>query len=323
MPDVIVDGHCHIASTDFIPMSFIDGVVLNIVTRMEALGLGRQTTRVRSLYEATLCDHEGDQLVASMDAARVQQAVLLLPDLTYALRDTSLTIAEMIERHSRIMERHPGRFRTLCGIDPRWGITGVDLFERSITTNGCSGLKVYPPCGIRPDSRLLYPYYEICQTRRLPVIVHIGPTSPVLAFAPAHPSFLDRPARDFPDLAFVLAHGGVNHQTEAVAMCAYRPNVFLDLGGFPVMATAGGHSNGLMRLLSQGINHKIIFGTDWPVFSIQSTYAQLVAEATGADGPMSQCARAQRQWVLGGNMTRLLARSQGHADKARVTDDVA
>jgi predicted TIM-barrel fold metal-dependent hydrolase len=79
---------------------------------------------------------------------------------------------------------------------------------------------------------MLDPYYEICAQRALPVLVHIGPTSPALSFEKTAPFDVDSAARRFPNVRFVLAHGAVAYVEEATMMCRYRPNVFLDISGF-------------------------------------------------------------------------------------------
>jgi predicted TIM-barrel fold metal-dependent hydrolase len=46
------------------------------------------------------------------------------------------------------------------------------------------------------------------------------PTSPLLIFAYSDPALVDDAARDFPAVAFILAHGGVNNVEAACLMAA-------------------------------------------------------------------------------------------------------
>ena len=46
----------------------------------------------------------------------------------------------------------------------------MKLFRKSIEQYHFSGFKVYPPCGFEIDDERLFPYYEICDNYRLPVL---------------------------------------------------------------------------------------------------------------------------------------------------------
>jgi hypothetical protein len=113
-----------------------------------------------------------DEFVTDMDAAGIDQAVLLLPDSTYALKDFDIDIAEMIRQHAGILERHPGRFHYLCGVDPRGGREGVDIFEQAVTTQHCSGLKLYPPCGYSPSDRAVSLLRDLPAPRAARIAAH-------------------------------------------------------------------------------------------------------------------------------------------------------
>lgn len=268
----IIDFHTHIAATMCFPESFRRGVVDNLAVSLAAKGLRVPKTKIATMLEATMNDPLADELVAEMDGAGIGEAVLLLPDFTHALKDSTHTIAELIEHHRIVRDRHPGRFRVLAGVDPRWGSDGLALFEKAMVDYGFDGMKLYPPCGYRLDDPALFPYYEICNQYGLPVLSHIGATSPVLDFEIARPIFVDAAARAFPDIDFVLAHGSVQYTDECVMLCHNRPNIYIDVSGYETASMAELH-----RLFQRGINHKIVFGTDWPVFRMQGKQADFVA----------------------------------------------
>lgn len=301
LPFGIIDGHCHVASLDFTPRSFVDGVIDNSLCALAAQGIKRTRTQLMELYLRKMQDPHCDELIAEMDEAGIEQAVLLLPDFTFTLKDSRLDIAEMMVRHRDILARHPGRFRVLAGVDPRWGSDGLALFERSIDEYGFHGLKLYPPCGYSPSDRSLYPFYELCAARGLPVLVHIGATSPTLAFDTARPIFVDQAARDFPSVSFILAHGSCAYVDECTMMCAYRPNVYLDISGFESMPVES-----LRPLLSRGINHKIIFGTDWPVFRLQGRQKDCVASLFQEGGVLGALRPRELEGLFRGSMLKLL-----------------
>jgi len=303
----IIDGHAHVASTDFIPRSFIEGTIENVCLTLAAQGVQSSKERVFDLYVAKLQDHDCSLLTREMDAAGIQQTVLLLPDFTYALSDANLTIAEMIERHHEILERWPEKFRVFVGVDPRWGNDGVALFERAIVQYGFHGMKLYPPCGYGPSDRSLYPFYEICAAQGVPVLTHIGGTSPVLGFDTSHPLMVDQAARDFPTVDFILAHGGTTHLEQCAMMCAYRPNVFLDISAYQSMSIER-----LKDLFSRGVNHKIIFGTDWPVFRLQGNQKSFIDTLLSEAGPVQYLKPRDVSAFFYETINRLLSKKDRH-----------
>ena len=305
----VLDGHCHIASTHFIPRAFFEGVAGNIVAKLEATGARKTVPDLIDSFLKLHNDHEADLLVHEMNEAGIAQSVLLLPDFTHALR-CELTIAEMFTRHEAVLRRHPGRFHVFAGVDPRWGDDGVQLFERGLRDMGFRGLKLYPPCGYSPSDRRLYPFYELCRAYGVPVLMHIGPTSPCLSFDYSSPWLADQAARDFPDVDFILAHGAVHFVDDCVALCGYRPNVFLDISAFTGSTHPGGWAAGLAELFRKGINHKILFGTDWPVFRTGGGHKRLMQSFCAAEGPLAGVSLEQRRWIMRKNMQRLLARAQ-------------
>jgi len=297
----IIDAHAHVASTDFIPKSFIEGAVENMSLALNAQGINASREKLLDLYLEKLQDHDCDLLQAEMVQAGIEKTVLLLPDFTFALRDSKLTIAEMIERHRLILEKSPETFLVFVGVDPRWGPDGVKLFEQAVTQYGFHGLKLYPPCGYGASDRSLYPFYEICAARGLPVVVHIGGTSPVLGFDTAEPIMVDPAARDFPAVNFILAHGSTAYVEQCAMMCAFRPNVFIDISAYQSMSIER-----LRDLFSRGIGHKIIFGSDWPVFRLQGNQKSFIESLLSREGVMKDLRARELAAVFGGTIKRLL-----------------
>ncbi|MBN3804058.1 amidohydrolase [Paraburkholderia sp. Ac-20336] len=306
---LVIDAHCHIASTRFIPPAFFEGLCRNVKVRLAATGVKKSLGELLDMYVKLSQDHQGDALVKEMDSAGIAQAVLLLPDFTYVMK-SELTIDEMFAEHHQILARHAGRFFVFGGVDPRWGPDGLALFEKGVDRYGVAGLKLYPPCGYSPSDRLLYPFYELCNARQLPVLMHIGPTSPTLDFSYSHPDLLERAAMDFPDVNFILAHGAIHHVEACVNLCAYRPNVYLDISAFLASMHPQGWRAALADLFRMGINHKILFGTDWPVFRNSGGHRKVMDMFTAQDGPLSAVSPHQRTWLMSHNAMRLLPEKQ-------------
>jgi uncharacterized protein len=309
---VIIDAHCHIAAEEFIPRSFTCAAVSNIVASLSARNVSESADRLVGMYQERMRDPYCDSLVVEMDRAGIDKSVLLAADFTYALEDCALTIEEIYARHRNVLLRHPGRFEVFGGMDPRWGRDGVDLFERSLREFGFRGLKVYPPCGFSPSDAQLFPLYELCRQYKVPVLVHIGPTSPVLSFESSYPFMLDQAARQFPEVNFIMAHGAVSFVEECSMLCAHRPNVYMDISAYQSRKSAG--MRNIRKLVSAGINHKIIFGTDWPVFRMQGDQKSFVDDLVGEKGALGRLSESECALILHQNIWRLMYGATPPAD---------
>jgi uncharacterized protein len=307
-PSRILDMHCHIASLDYIPRSFIDGAISNMVTALIAQGVPASANKLFGMFEQKMQDPLCDGLVQEMERAGIAKSVLLIADFTYALRDCKLSVQEAFENHRKVLERHPGKFEVFGGVDPRWGKDGIALFERSLAEYAFSGFKVYPPCGFSPSDRSLFPYYELCAAYGVPVLIHIGPTSPALGFNSSNPFGVDDAARSFPSVNFILAHGSVSFTEECIMMCRFRPNVYLDISAFQSTLAFDPEAKAVKHTVSQGINHKVIFGTDWPVFRLQGSQKDFVDTIISENGPLAELNERERSLVLYQNAERLLER---------------
>ncbi|MET8039335.1 amidohydrolase family protein [Micromonospora sp. NPDC005215] len=300
---MIVDAHVTLASDRATPRDFLAAQAANVAARLAAYGVGDRSDAVLDQLLAGYQDHDGDRLVAELDDAGVDQAVLVAADYSWA-SPHAVAPAELAVLHHRVCARHPGRFRVLWGVDPRAGTQGVELFERYVTEYGFAGMKLYPLTGYSPSDRRLYPYFEVCAALGLPVLTHTGPGWGPLDFTLGRPLLVDHAARDFPTVDFVLGHGGVTHVDEASYLCAHRPNIHLDISQFPSMLSADGWVAHLNRLFRRGINHKILFGTCWPSFRMSLSLSAVLEEFTG-DALFAGVKRRDRQLIMSGNALRL------------------
>jgi len=310
----IIDAHSHVASTRYMPRPFLEGIVDNMMEQLRPFGASFVRSSVMDRVLSGYQDHDASVQLAAMDELGVARSVLLLPDFTYALKGGELTIAEMFAEHGALLQRHSNRFVVFAGVDPRWGTDALNLFIHGVENLGFRGLKLYPPCGYQADSPLLEPFYEYCDSHGLPVLMHMGPTSPVLSFNEAHPRFVDAPARRYRHITFILAHGAVNHPEACIQLCRYRPNVFLDISGAKIETDLPA----LRTLAAVDIPHKVIFGSDWPIVqpkSVRLLINRLTGTETGTGIPASEPALLPRnatKLVLGANIRYIL-------DKARVS----
>jgi predicted TIM-barrel fold metal-dependent hydrolase len=153
-------------------------------------------------------------------------------------------------------------------VDPTRGAEGVAEAKRLIKA-GTRGFKLHPPLQqFRANDRAVYPFYEVINEARLPVIVHTGhsgigtgmPGGGGVRLKYGNPMDIDDVAVDFPDMPIVLAHPSFPWQDEALSICLHKPQVFIDLSGwspkyFPPSLIQ--YANTLLR-------QKVLFGSDFP-----------------------------------------------------------
>lgn len=313
----IVDAHVNLGSDLAIPPAFISEQAENVFHRFAAMGQSVSRTHIYERVSSHYQDHYADELVGEMDAAGVDQAVLIAPDFSHVAQ-TKLSQADLADLHAEVMSRHPGRFMVMWGVDPRAGDDGLRLFQHCVADLGFHGLKLYPLAGYSPSDRRLYPYYEICAARGLPVISHTGPGWQALDFTYGPPLLIDQASRDFPAVNFILGHGAVTHVEEAMYLCAYRPNVYLDVSGFVGVLSPIGWQRHLNDAFRLGVNHKIIFGSSWPAFRMSTTLGRIIQELRDGAVVFEGIKHSHRQMIMGGTMRRLLRGGDSRESEATV-----
>lgn len=302
----VIDAHCHLASMKANPEDFFIGIARGMAVKAAASGQNISENSFKKILLSQQCDDYGDALVKQHREAGINHAVLLAPDFSYAFGRVA-KYKEVLEHHIEVCKRHKGHFILFAGIDPRWGDDGYHYFESLLKRGLCHGLKLYPPCGYSMSAKECFPLYELCKKYSVPVLYHSGPTSPSLSFKFCDPFDIDDAAMMFPEVNFIAAHGAVNLWQSFVLLAKYRPNVYLDISGFPSSETAGNGSwkSHLKRVFSCGINHKLIFGSDWPVFRGKGDFKSLLNDVFSTeDGePLSE---SESKQITSENIIRVL-----------------
>ena len=110
-----------------------------------------------------------------------------------------------------------------------------------------------------------YPIYELCQRLNIPVTLSfggfLGPDVDHNA-----PKMIDKVAADFPDLVFVLAHGGWPYVQEMAHIAFNRKNVYLSPDIYAVNVPGSTDYLGAMNYF---IPEKMIFGSAYPVIGMK------------------------------------------------------
>jgi predicted TIM-barrel fold metal-dependent hydrolase len=194
-----------------------------------------------------------------------------------------------------LAKHDPRRIRLVANINPHLHYPVADELERQLGL-GAVALKLHPVHGgYQANDRALYPAYEVCRSRGIPVIVHCGTSNfPGSMNSCADPVLLDEVLRDFPALDIVLAHGGRGWWYDAAAFLALSyENVWIELSGLPPRRLPEYYSRHNFARLTR----RFIFGTDWPGVPGNARNARAVAALC----PDEETPRR----VLGGNAVQV------------------
>ena len=140
-----------------------------------------------------------DLFIREMDEAGIVAGAVLIR------KSTGMDNADL-EELNRLW---PGRFVGVAGIDPH-DAGALDEIDRFVLRGTARAVLVEPGfCrpALRADDRAVYPIYEKCQAKNIPVFISFGGfVAPDLSYT--DPMIIERVAMDFPKLKLVIAHGG-------------------------------------------------------------------------------------------------------------------
>ncbi len=197
-----------------------------------------------------------DRFDALLDAEGIDVGMLMCE---YSPKVTGI---QPIEDNLPLVARNPHRFRLFAAINPHYHFPVAAELERQLDL-GAVALKIHPVhAGCFPTDRALFPAYEVCRNRGIAVVIHCGTSVfPGAANSYADPVHVDELAHVFPDIQWVLAHGGRGWWYDAAAFITQsHDNVWLEISGLPPKKLPEYYArHDLNRLLTKGV-----FGTDWP-----------------------------------------------------------
>jgi predicted TIM-barrel fold metal-dependent hydrolase len=178
------------------------------------------------------------------------------------------------------VQRCPGQFSGLLGIDPFTGMDGVRELTHAVRELGFIGAHLYPHWfDLAPDHARYYPFYAKCVELDVPVQIQVGQS---MIYSPQHrcrsvgrPITLDAVACDFPELKLIGIHVGIPWTDEMIAMAFKHENVFI---GSDAHSPRYWPASFVQYLDTYG-RDKVLFGTDFPVLDFARTMQEIDALA--------------------------------------------
>lgn len=251
---MIIDVHCHIWEEQFLSDEL--RAILIAVAKRHKFDLN------------SILDASPERLVSEMDEAGIDKTVIVGLDYEYLFKG-KVSYKEYNDKVSGYVKEYPDRLIGFAGIDPRRGKEAIHELERCVEEFGFKGVKLWPLTGFYPDDLKFYPFYERVEDLGATILCHtgLGVTNTYLKYN--RPMYVDTVAVDFPNINIIMAHMGDPWVNEAIAVAAKNPNVYMDISGLePSFKRAPFifFQNLLQAKMLCGID-KILFGSDWPLFT--------------------------------------------------------
>ncbi len=131
--------------------------------------------------------------------------------------------------------QHPERFIFDFPVDPNGGMDVIRAIRRADDEFGIGSVSVFP-CGCNPqvpiDDRRMWPIYTLCCELDMPILVNVGVPGPRVPMAPQKTELVDEVCYHFPELKFVMRHGGEPWDELAVKLMLKWPNLYYSTSAF-------------------------------------------------------------------------------------------
>ena len=173
---------------------------------------------------------------------------------------------------ARFAKEHSDRFTGWCSVDPN-DVDCIEQLNYYVNDLGLRGLKCSPIYqNWNPEDPRHLPFFRTAETMGIPVNIHQG-TSFVRPgpLKYANPIQLEDIAVNCPDLRMVISHMGHPWEDECVVLIRKHPNLYANISALHYRPLR--HYQAFMSALEYGVEHKLIFGSDFP----SATPEQVVA----------------------------------------------
>jgi predicted TIM-barrel fold metal-dependent hydrolase len=209
-------------------------------------------------------------LLREMRRNRVDAALVLTSYKVTAGRPSTAAVVEATRPHPNLFVVAGLPWATFAESD-------LDAILPGVQEGKVKGLKIYPGYEpFFPNDPKLEPAYAFAAKHDLPVMVHSGDTyTPKGKLKYSHPLHIDEVAVDHPDVRFVICHIGNPWIRDTMEVLYKNANVYTDfsglvLGDFEDRFESYMHKQ-LQEMLLYGVQpEKCLYGTDWPIASMES-----------------------------------------------------
>ncbi|MGJ6981521.1 amidohydrolase family protein [Aestuariimicrobium soli] len=191
-----------------------------------------------------------------------------------------------------------------AALDPS-GEGAIEKLRHAIDL-GLRGLKLYPVLGLYDIREECFDeFYRIATEAGLVLLWHMGATpSPVGSLALSNPLLVDEVARRHPGLVQVIAHLGHPWQRETMVVLRKNRRVFSDISAAWARPVDGHRA--LIRAAEWGAVDKLLFGSDYPMWTPAEAVAGLKQVASTKVEGMPAVSTDLVDWLLNGDPREVL-----------------
>ena len=192
--------------------------------------------------------------------------------IVFGLRAPHVGIDVPQELVAGFVDEHPDRFFGWCSVNPN-DADCIDQLVYCVEDLGLRGLKVAPIYqNWDPRDPRHLPFFKKAESLGIPLNIHQGTSFVRLGpLKYANPIQLEDIAIACPDLRIVISHMGHPWEDECVVLIRKHPNLYTNVSALHYRPRR--HYHAFMSAIEYGVEHKLVFGSDFP----SATAAQVIA----------------------------------------------
>ena len=161
------------------------------------------------------------------------------------------------------------RFIGWCSVNPA-DEDCIDQLVYNVETLGLKGLKIAPIYqNWNPEDPRHIPFFKKVESLGIPILGNLLRAPGPLKYA--NPIQLEDIAVACPDLRIIISHMGHPWEDECVVLIRKHPNLYSNVSALHYRPRR--HYQAFMSAIEYGVEHKLIFGSDFP----SATAAQVIA----------------------------------------------
>jgi uncharacterized protein len=305
---MVVDVHYHWMASWIQNKETARAIAGSLVAIVKRAGFEKTVEEVASAYFDSSNDLRGEKRLRQMEEIGIDASVVIVSDNI----DLGTSEEDILQRNragAQLGREHPKRLIPFAGVDPRRE-RAPEILRRCIEEFGMRGLKWHPDNGYYPDSPKAYDLLKVLQGYKLPLLCHTGTSKTRSKFA--HPSRLDDPSVDFPEVPIIAAHSGHFLWRDWCALAHYRENLFGDLAEW--QCTAMKYYDRFCHELREAMDiagaHTIMWATDAPFldpFVPDAQWIQIIRDLPKKAPEGIHFTEEEVEAILGGNAQRVLS----------------
>jgi predicted TIM-barrel fold metal-dependent hydrolase len=172
------------------------------------------------------------------------------------------------------VRKHADRLIGFLTVHPRQP-DALEEIERAVGDLGLRGIKLGPNYqNFDPLGEDAFRVYRRAEELGLPILFHQG-TSPVrhADLDYAHPRHMDRIGTAFPELRVIMAHMGHPWWIDTITVIRKHPNIYADVSA--LFYRPWSQWECFRYATEWSVLHKMLFGTDFPVATVEEGIAGL------------------------------------------------